>query len=67
MKEKIALISNVAGILGMVVCAVAGLFRLTGEFHVGGYEAVTLFNAGVGLMVFSALLKLELIYQANKG
>ena len=67
MKEKIALISNVAGILGIVVCAVAGLFRLTGQFYVGGYEALTLFNAGVGLMVFSALLKLELIYQANKG
>ena len=67
MKEKIALISNVAGILGIIVCAVAGLFRLTGQFYVGGYEALTVFNAGVGLMVFSALLKLELIYQANKG
>ena len=67
MKEKIALISNVAGILGIVMCAVAGLFRLTGQFYVGGYEALTIFNAGVAVMVFSALLKLELIYQGNRG
>ena len=67
MKEKIALLSNIAGILGIVLCAVAGLFRLTGQFYVGGYEALTVFNGGVGVMLFSALLKLELIYQANKG
>ena len=67
MKEKIALLSNIAGILGIVLCAAAGLSRLTGQFYVGGYEALTVFNGGVGIMLFSALLKLELIYQANKG
>ena len=67
MKEKIALLSNIAGILGIVLCAAAGLSRLTGQFYVGGYEALTVFNGGVGVMLFSALLKLELIYQANKG
>ena len=52
-------IANLAAILGIVVCAVAGAARLTGSYHVASYEAMTLFNVGVGLMVFAVLVKLE--------
>lgn len=66
MKQTIAWVSNFVGLIGVVMCAAAGLFRMTGQFYIAGYEVVTVFNAGVGVMMFSALLKLELIYQANK-
>ena len=39
----------------------AGAARLTGSYHVASYEAMTLFNAGVGLMVFAVLVKLEVL------
>ena len=52
-------IANLAAILGVVLCAVAGSARVAGSFHVANYEAMTLFSAGVGLMVFAVLVKLE--------
>ena len=54
-------IANLAAILGIVVCSVAGAARLTGSYHVASYEAMTLFNAGAGLMVFAVLVKLEVL------
>ena len=54
-------IANLAAILGIVVCAVAGVARLTGSYYLASYEAMTLFNAGVGLMVFAVLVKLEVL------
>ena len=52
---------NIAGILGILVCAVAGIFRLSGSFYVFGYEAQTLFIAGTALMVMACLAKLHQI------
>ena len=54
-------IANLAAILGSLLCAVAGGARLVGSFHVANYEAMTLFNVGVGLMVFAVLVKLEVL------
>ena len=61
MPKAFEAIANLAAILGIVVCAVAGGARLTGSYHVASYEAMTLFNVGVGLMVFAALVKLEVL------
>jgi hypothetical protein len=47
--------------IGVVICAVSGLARLLGNYHVLGYEAMTLFTGGISLMVFSALMKLHII------
>ena len=49
------------GLLGALICLAAGLTRVSGSFYLGGYAATTLFMAGVGLMVFACLLKLEAI------
>lgn len=59
MPKAFTTIANLAAILGIVLCAVSGAFRLAGYPYAGGYEAMTLFNAGVGLMVFAVLVKLE--------
>lgn len=47
-----------AGALGILICLLAGLIRLAGAYRLLGYEAMTLFNVGVGLMVLACLLKL---------
>jgi hypothetical protein len=54
-------VSNVAGIAGVLLCAIAGVGRLLGYYAVGGLGFITIFIAGTGLMVFACLLKLQLI------
>lgn len=59
MNNLLELAGNLAAILGILVCAVAGVARLTGYYYVFGYEAVTLFIAGMALMVMACLAKLH--------
>ncbi len=59
MKNSIGLIGNAAGALGLLICAVSGIARIAGQYHLAGFEAMTLFNGGIGLMVAACLLKLH--------
>jgi hypothetical protein len=61
MNKLIELVGNLVGVVGLVVCLFAGLTRLTGSFHAGGFETMVLFNVGVGLMVAGCLAKLHLL------
>ena len=61
MHQLLRLTGSIAGILGALVCAIAGLARATGIFYLGGYEATTIFMVGTGVMVFACLVKLEQI------
>lgn len=63
MKNTISLVGNVSGALGIAICLVAGIARITGKFHLGGFEAMTLFNGGVALMVAACLFKLHAMEQ----
>ena len=61
MDNMLGIVGNIAGVLGVLVCAVAGIFRLSGSFYVFGYEAQTLFIGGIALMVMACLAKLHQI------
>ena len=61
MDNMLEIVGNIAGALGVLVCAVAGIFRLSGSFYVFGYEAQTLFVGGIALMVMACLAKLHQI------
>jgi hypothetical protein len=61
MYESVKLASNVAGFFGMAICLCAGVFRMTGQYHVAGFEAMTLFAGGMGLMVAACFMKLFLM------
>ncbi len=60
-KKVLYLLASIPGLVGVSLCLLAGIWRLSGNFHLGGFEAWTVFFAGVGLMVFSCFLKLEMI------
>lgn len=62
MEQTIRVIGDIAAVVGIVVCLVAGLGRILGQYHVLGFEAMTLFVGGTALMVFACLAKLHLIY-----
>ena len=59
MKNGVNLLGTVSGFAGLLICLVAGAARLSGRYHLGGFEAMTLFNGGIGLMVAACLIKLH--------
>ncbi len=65
MNNLINLAGSAAGVLGALLCAVAGLARVAGVYHLASFEATTLFTVGTGLMVFACLLKLELLLRSR--
>lgn len=61
MERLISLAGNLLAVIGLMICLGAGLVRLSGNFHLFGYSAMTVFMAGTGLMVMACLAKLELL------
>lgn len=61
MERTLDLAGTSVGVLGILICLVAGAVRLTGKYHVLGYEAITLFIAGIALIVAGCFVKLHLL------
>ena len=61
MERVITIVGNLAALVGILLCLFSGIVRATGSFHIVGYAAITLFQAGTGLMVLACLCKLETI------
>ena len=59
MNKLLDFAGNIAAALGILICLVAGVTRLTGSYYVLGYEAITLFIGGIALMVMACLTKLH--------
>lgn len=64
MQKTLEIVATIAGILGVLVCLAAGVTRISGNFYLAGFEAMTLFSGGMGLMLFAVLAKLELIHSS---
>lgn len=57
-----ALLSNLgslSGLLGIALALIAGITRLSGSYHLAGFELQSLFMAGTTLLVTGCFLKLE--------
>tara|TARA_B110000503_G_scaffold34861_2_gene56943 strand:+ start:74842 stop:75045 length:204 start_codon:yes stop_codon:yes gene_type:complete len=59
MYKNLVLAGSILGILGASTCFIAGLARIAGYYYLVGYQSTTIFNVGVGLMIFACLIKLE--------
>lgn len=59
MSNTLDLVGRIAGILGLLVCAVSGALRLFGNYHLADIELATLFLVGAGLLIAGCFLKLE--------
>lgn len=59
MSQIIELAGKVVGVAGIALCVVAGLARVSGSYHLGGFQSMTLFDVGVGLMVAACLAYLH--------
>lgn len=61
MERLISQAGNLIAVIGLMMCLGAGFVRLSGNYHMFGYSAMTVFTAGTGLMVMACLAKLELL------
>ena len=61
MQQLLNLAGSIAGVLGILVCTVGGLARVSGLYYVAGFQSTTLFMVGTGVMVFACLVKLEVL------
>ena len=59
MQNLIQAVGNIAAILGIAICFITGVMRLSGQLTVFGFEAITLFIGGIALMVMACLAKLH--------
>ena len=51
MNDLLLWVGRLAGVVGLVVCAAAGLLRLSGAFFVGGFQVGTMLLAGTALLI----------------
>ena len=65
MKNTIELLGNAAGILGVLLCLVAGLGRMAGYFYLAGFEPMSLYVGGMGFMLGACLAKLHVLGMAS--
>jgi type IV secretory pathway VirB2 component (pilin) len=66
MYKNLVLAGSIAGILGIATCFIAGLARIAGYYYLAGYQSTTIFNVGIGLMVFACLVKLDALQSQTK-
>ena len=53
------------GLLGVLLTIAAGVWRITGHFHLAGFETMTLFVGGMGLMLIGCFAKLHVLSAAR--
>ena len=61
MKHLLESGGNAAALLGVLLCLVAGGARIAGASYLMGFELMTLFTGGMGLMLTACLAKLHLL------
>ena len=53
-------VEKIIAIFGLIICILAGTFRIMGKFNFMGLELITLFIVGMGVFLTAILLKLHL-------
>ena len=59
MSGLLSVVGTLLGIVGLAMCVVTGSIRLTGAYYLGGFELITLFQAGIAMVIVACFLKLE--------
>jgi hypothetical protein len=61
MNNFIETLGNILGVLGILVCAVIGVLRVSGTYTLYGHDPLTWFVLGIALMVAACLAKLHVL------
>lgn len=58
MNELLITVGRWVGMAGLLVCTLAVMWRLLGNYHLGGFEIATLFEGGTSAVLISCFLLL---------
>lgn len=61
LNKIIVFLSNITALLGILFCFASGIMRILGNYYFMHFDIMTVFVAGLGLMVFSVLLEMRLL------
>ena len=61
MHNMIALGGSIVGLAGVLLTVTAGVARVSGHYHLVGFESMTLFVGGMGLTLIGSFAKLHLL------
>ncbi|HHH39109.1 MAG TPA: hypothetical protein ENK50_05995 [Sedimenticola sp.] len=67
MERLLAVVGNVAAVLGIAVCLVAGVSRIMGDFYLLGFSNGSLFQGGIALLLVAMLARLQQLVSRNDG
>ena len=58
---------RLTGLVGVVLCVIAGAVRLSGAHWLGGFQVITLLQAGIASMVLGCLCLLMVLLERIGG
>jgi membrane protein YdbS with pleckstrin-like domain len=61
MNNFIETLGNILAVVGILVCLVIGVIRVSGTYLFFGHEPMTWFVGGIALMVMACLAKLHVL------
>ena len=61
MNNLIGMAGSIVGLAGVLLSVAAGLARVTGHYHLAGFEIMTLFVGGMGLTLMGSFAKLHVL------
>lgn len=66
MKNAFSAAGTAVGVFGVLLCAIGVVLRASGTYWILGFESMTFFEVGVGVMVGACFLKLMAMEQAQR-
>lgn len=67
MEDLLLWIGRIAGIGGVLLCAVAVVARFSGHYLLGAFQVGTLFQAGIAAMIAGCLCFLVVVTERSKS
>lgn len=65
MDRLLLLVGRLAGLLGLGLCLIAAVSRLSGNFWVAGFQVGTLLQAGIGALIVGCFLLLWVLCERS--
>ena len=66
MDDLLLRIGRVAGVGGVLLCAVAAIARISGQYWLGSFQAGTLLQVGMAAMIAACLCFLTVLVERSK-
>ena len=67
MDNLLVWIGRATGLVGVLLCAVAGALRLSGHYWLGNFQVGTLLQAGIAAMIAGCLCFLAVLTDRSKA